>query len=79
MNATLMVKTEADTCSGDGGGPIMCPTDKYYTDYKGESIPIYEQAGLNFNNDIQIPYRFPTIEEIHDESVCAESAMAMHG
>ena len=26
--------------------------------------------GLNFNNDIQIPYRFPIIEEIHDESVC---------
>ena len=44
-----LVKTGADTCNGDGGGPIMCPTDKYYTDYKGESIPIYEQAGLNFN------------------------------
>ena len=28
--------------------------------------------GLNFNNDIQIPYRFPIIEEIHDASVCTE-------
>merc|ERR1712117_255495 len=36
----------ADTCNGDGGGPIMCPTDKYFKDYKGESIPIYEQAGI---------------------------------
>lgn len=29
-------------------------------------------SGLNFNNDIQIPYRFPIIEEIHDASVCTE-------
>ena len=49
---SYLVKTEADTCSGDGGGPIMCPTDRYFTDYKGESIPIYEQAGLNLNNII---------------------------
>ena len=28
--------------------------------------------GLNFNNDIQIPYRFSMIEEIHDASVCTE-------
>ena len=28
--------------------------------------------GLNFNNDIQIPYRFPIIEEIHDTSICTE-------
>ena len=28
--------------------------------------------GLNFNNDIQIPYRFPIVEEVHDESVCTE-------
>jgi hypothetical protein len=28
--------------------------------------------GLNFNNDIQIPYRFPIIDEIHDANVCIE-------
>ena len=28
--------------------------------------------GLNFNNDIQIPYRFPIVEEVHDGSVCTE-------
>ena len=28
--------------------------------------------GLNFNNDIQIPYRFPIIEEIHDASICTD-------
>ena len=28
--------------------------------------------GLNFNNDIQIPYRFPIIEDIHDNNVCSE-------
>ena len=39
---------DADTCTGDGGGPLMCPTDKYYEDFKGESIPIYEQAGVSF-------------------------------
>lgn len=37
---------DADTCTGDGGGPLMCPTDEYYQDYRGESIPIYEQAGI---------------------------------
>ena len=29
--------------------------------------------GLNFNNDIQIPYRFPIIEEVHGESVCTNA------
>ena len=24
----------------------MCPTDEYYQDFRGESIPIYEQAGV---------------------------------
>ena len=28
--------------------------------------------GLNFNNDIQIPHRFPIVEEVHDGSVCTE-------
>ena len=29
--------------------------------------------GFNFNNDVQIPYRFPIIKELHDSTLCAES------
>ena len=28
--------------------------------------------GLNFNNDVQIPYRFPIMEETHASSVCCK-------
>ena len=42
----IPIVTDADTCTGDGGGPLMCATEDSYTDYKGESIPIYELAGL---------------------------------
>ena len=28
--------------------------------------------GMNFNNDVQIPYRFPIIEDLHDSSLCSE-------
>ena len=45
----LPIITDADTCTGDGGGPLMCPTDEYYQDFRGESIPIYEQAGVAFS------------------------------
>ena len=28
--------------------------------------------GLNFNNDIQIPYRFPILESLHASDLCKE-------
>ena len=35
-----------DTCKGDGGGPLVCPTTDRFTDNYGDSIPIYVQAGI---------------------------------
>ena len=29
--------------------------------------------GFNFNNDMQIPYRFPIIQELHDSTLCSEA------
>ena len=28
--------------------------------------------GLNFNNDVQIPYRFPITEETHRDDLCSD-------
>ena len=47
MKPIVHFLADADTCTGDGGGPLMCPTGNYYQDFKGESIPIYELAGHN--------------------------------
>ncbi len=35
-----------DTCKGDGGGPLVCPTGSNFIDNYGVSIPIYVQAGI---------------------------------
>ena len=35
-----------DTCKGDGGGPLVCPTTDRFTDNYGDSVPIYVQAGI---------------------------------
>ena len=35
-----------DTCKGDGGGPLVCPTTDRFTDNYGDSLPIYVQAGI---------------------------------
>lgn len=34
--------------------------------------------GLNFNNDVQIPNRFPIVEEIQAKNVCIETMLATH-
>eukprot|EP00959_Pyramimonas_sp_CCMP1952_P056571 1181423-Pyramimonas_sp.AAC.1 len=28
--------------------------------------------GLNFSSDVQLPYRFPILEQTHDGGACAE-------
>lgn len=35
-----------DTCKGDGGGPLVCPTGETITDSYGSNTPIYVQAGI---------------------------------
>lgn len=39
-------RSGVDTCKGDGGGPLVCPTTDRFTDNYGDSIPIYVQAGI---------------------------------